>query len=277
MQAIGRLNTIVDLLRSFTTEYVRQTNVLLGEPTNEAVGDLLANFDQAAAQLILPVHTELVPPAEEKKERKKRTLDPNAPKRPLTRYFLYMQHARSIIANDLGADAPKGAVQEEGRRRWDQMSPGEKEGWNQAYQYNLRLYNARVHSYKAGNLNAKEWNDPTALAYADENGIPMPAFKEADVSVDNAAANDHDAIAQQLQQVAAAQIPDLHHEPELDSKTPKKGAARKRKSEVAESEVPQTATPTSPEKKRRRASGKPADLLGQPEEPKKSGRKKSKS
>lgn len=68
------------------------------------------------------------PPAtEEKKERKKRTHDPNAPKRPLTPYFLYMQHARSIIANDLGAEAPKGAVQEEGQRRWAQMGPHEKQ------------------------------------------------------------------------------------------------------------------------------------------------------
>lgn len=69
----------------------------------------------------------MAPPAEEKKERKKRTHDPNAPKRPLTPYFLYMQHARSIIANDLGADAPKGAVQEEGQRRWANMTPHEKQ------------------------------------------------------------------------------------------------------------------------------------------------------
>ena len=70
---------------------------------------------------------DMAQPAEEKKERKKRTHDPNAPKRPLTPYFLYMQHARSIIANDLGADAPKGAVQEEGQRRWANMTPHEKQ------------------------------------------------------------------------------------------------------------------------------------------------------
>lgn len=66
------------------------------------------------------------PPVEEKKERKKRTHDPNAPKRPLTPYFLYMQTARPIIAKDLGPDAPKGAVQEEGQRRWKAMGQGEK-------------------------------------------------------------------------------------------------------------------------------------------------------
>jgi hypothetical protein len=73
------------------------------------------------------VPADLLPPVEEKKERKKRQHDPNAPKRPLTPYFLYMQHARSIIANDLGSEAPKGAVQEEGQRRWAQMGPHEKQ------------------------------------------------------------------------------------------------------------------------------------------------------
>lgn len=117
----------MELLRSFTADYVRQTNLLLGEPTTETgQGDILANFENAAAQLILPVTDMAGPPVEEKKERKKRTHDPNAPKRPLTPYFLYMQHARSIIANDLGPEAPKGAVQEEGQRRWASMNPDEK-------------------------------------------------------------------------------------------------------------------------------------------------------
>ena len=86
---------------------------------------MLSSFETAAQQLIMPI-ADLAPPVEEKKERKKRTHDPNAPKRPLTPYFLYMQHARSIIANDLGTEAPKGAVQEEGQRRWAHMSPHEK-------------------------------------------------------------------------------------------------------------------------------------------------------
>ena len=107
-------------------DYIRQSNMLLGEPVGEP-GAELAGFDPAALQLAgaapLP---DLHPPVEEKKERKKRTHDVNAPKRPLTPYFLYMQTARPIIAGDLGEAAPKGAVQEEGQRRWASMSPGEK-------------------------------------------------------------------------------------------------------------------------------------------------------
>ncbi|OAA48528.1 high mobility group protein [Metarhizium rileyi] len=257
--AVGRLTTILELLRSFTQDYIRQTNLLLGMPTAEGQGDLLSSFETAAAQLMMPVTGEIAAPVEEKKERKKRTHDPNAPKRPLTPYFLYMQHARSIIANDLGSEAPKGAVQEEGQRRWANMSPNEKKGWNTAYQYNLRLYNARVHSYKNGNPLAKNMSDEEALKYADEFQIPMPSIK--DEPAQEAPANDQDAIAEQLQD---------------EAKTPKKAAPRKRKTATpaADTTITETAkaTPASPDKKRRRTSTKPAE-----EEPKKSGRKKTKS
>ena len=81
----------------------------------------------AAAAAAPPVAETPAPVEETKKERKKRTHDPNAPKRPLTPYFLYMQNARQIIANDLGPGAPKGAVQEEGQRRWAHMEPSDKQ------------------------------------------------------------------------------------------------------------------------------------------------------
>ncbi|KAG5913802.1 hypothetical protein E4U53_004772, partial [Claviceps sorghi] len=262
--AVGRLTTILELLRSFTQDYVRQTNLLLGEATAEGQGDLLSSFETAAASLMMPMPGDLAVPVEEKKERKKRTHDPNAPKRPLTPYFLYMQHARSIIANDLGTEAPKGAVQEEGQRRWANMSPSEKKGWNTAYQYNLRLYNARVHSYKAGNPLAKNMDDEEALKYADDYQIPMPSIKEDPAA--EAATNDHDAIAEQLQDLQEA------------AKTPKKSSSRKRKpaTPAADTTVAEVAkaTPSSPAQKRRRTSTKaPEDK----EEPKKSARKKTKS
>lgn len=113
----------IDILRKFTTDYIRQTNLLLGDTGSYA--GLLAEYDNAAGFLGQPVG-DLPRPEEGKKERKKRTHDPDAPKRPLTPYFLYMQNARSIIANDLGPEAPKGAVQEEGQRRWATMKADEK-------------------------------------------------------------------------------------------------------------------------------------------------------
>lgn len=227
-QTLNRLSTVLQLLNSLTNDYAHQTSLLLGEQVGEAPANLFENA-------ILPGDAS---GGDEKKERKKRTHDPNAPKRPLTPYFLYMQHARSIIANDLGQEAPKGAVQEEGQRRWANMGPSEKQGWNNAYQYNLRLYNARVHSYKAGNAAAKGMSDEEALKYAEEYSIPMPDLKDS-----SAGGSVQDAIAQQLQQGG-----------DDSAKTPKKAAApRKRKSEAPAADA-DTSKANSPDKKRRRST-----------------------
>jgi len=111
------------------------------------------------------------PSGDNKKEKKKRVHDPNAPKRPLTPYFLYMQTARPIIAGDLGPEVAKGAVSAEGVRRWNAMIAPDKQLWTNAYTDNLRLYNARMHSYKSGNFTAKDMSDEDALVYADTNNI----------------------------------------------------------------------------------------------------------
>ncbi|SPQ18799.1 2f34fae9-bc73-41d4-829a-d18495d2aeaa [Thermothielavioides terrestris] len=279
-----RLQTIQDLIRSFSQDYLRQTNLLIGEGTNLENGGELDRIAGSLTNLVPAALAAPQPAVEEKKERKKRTHDPNAPKRPLTPYFLYMQTARPIIANDLGDQVPKGAVQDEGQRRWSVMTPAEKLGWNQAYQYNLRLYNARVHSYKHGNPNAKNMTDEEARAYADQYGIGIPPLHQAE----EAQANDQEAIAEQLQQTAAAEAsPSEASEEEQPAApaaapTPKKKETRKRKSTAAatpaapepEPAKPAAATPASPDAKKRKRTSKAAEQV---EEPKKSGRKKSKT
>jgi hypothetical protein len=271
LQTLGRLKTIQQLIKSFADDYLRQTNLLLGLPTTAedlSYNEPLANLEASLAALgSIPAPQPVAPPQEEqKKERKKRTLDPNAPKRPLTPYFLYMQTARPIIAADLGSGAPKRAVQEEGQRRWATMGGVEKQGWNQAYQYNLRLYNARVHSYKNGNPEAKSMDDNEALKYAEEFNIPLPSNEDQ-------AANEQDAIAEQLKGTSTDAHGEVEETPPAKS-AKKSGPGRKRKTAEAPEEVEATprvpATPASPAQKRRRTSTKPAE-----EEPKKSGRKKA--
>jgi hypothetical protein len=147
------------------------------------------------------------------------------------------------------------------------------QAWNNAYQFNLRLYNARVHSYKAGNVTARDMNDQDALTYADANQIPQPTLAGMEDAV---VPNDQDAIVEQLQMTAPVAGPPAVPE-EVTNKTPKPKATRKRKSTAADGEegeasAVKTATPASPDKKRKRAS-KAADTPAA-EEPKKSGRKK---
>lgn len=192
-----------------------------------------------------------------------------------------MQTARPIIASDLGETAPKGAVQEEGQRRWAVMGPAEKAGWNQAYQYNLRLYQARVQSYKAGNALASQMTDEEALAYANAHDVKAPET----VAVDDVLNNEQEAIAEQLGQSAVAEPEEEEAEAEEEppapaAKTPKKANnTRKRKTATPATaaepkQAEAAATPASPAAKRKRTSTKaePAE-----EPPKKSARKSAKS
>ena len=63
---------------------------------------------------------------EAKKKRKRAAHDPNAPKRALTPYFLYMQSARPQIAQELGSNAKPKEVADEGTRRWGIMPEADK-------------------------------------------------------------------------------------------------------------------------------------------------------
>lgn len=62
-----------------------------------------------------------------KEKKRKRAHDPNAPKRALTPFFLFMQHKRPEIAKQLGGNTRPKDVSEEGTRRWQSMNEKEKE------------------------------------------------------------------------------------------------------------------------------------------------------
>lgn len=82
-----------------------------------------------------------------------------------------MQTARPIISHDLGSEVPKNAVSTEGLRRWNAMSAADRELWNNAYKDNLKLYQARVHSYKNGNPDAKQMTDDEAAQYSETHNV----------------------------------------------------------------------------------------------------------
>ncbi|EER29263.1 hypothetical protein D8B26_000556 [Coccidioides posadasii str. Silveira] len=90
------------------------------------------------------------PEGERKKKRKRAPPDPNAPKRALTPYFLYMHHNRQKIADELGQNARPKEVADEGTRRWAAMNAQEREVWQTLYKQNLNVYKAKMKAYKAG-------------------------------------------------------------------------------------------------------------------------------
>jgi hypothetical protein len=137
-KVVTGLATLQDAIQTLSSAYIKHTNAVLGEhgaglDVESALAKLGENPLLKLGELnrgISPAgkfHAAGDPAASGKKERKKRQHDPNAPKRPLTPFFLYMQTARPIIANDLGAEAAKGAVSDEGTRRWGTMAAEDKQ------------------------------------------------------------------------------------------------------------------------------------------------------
>ncbi len=101
------LATLQDAIQTLSTAYIKHTNAVLGEhgagldESTSALAKLGENplFKLAEAdRAVSPAKSVAADAPADKKERKKRQHDPNAPKRPLTPFFLYMQTARHIIA-----------------------------------------------------------------------------------------------------------------------------------------------------------------------------------
>lgn len=129
-KVVTGLATLQDAIQTLSSAYIKHTNAVLGEhgagldveAALSRIGDNLLDGSLGDLHGASPDKSA----ADDKKERKKRQHDPNAPKRPLTPFFLYMQTARPIIAADLGSDFAKGAVSAEGTRRWSTMSAEDK-------------------------------------------------------------------------------------------------------------------------------------------------------
>lgn len=132
-QVVTSLATLQDAIQTVSSAYIKHTNTILGEhgaglDVETALSKLSDNplLGGFGAGGLRAASIPRSPAADAKKEKKKRVHDPNAPKRPLTPYFLYMQTARPIIAQDLGPEVPKGAVSTEGVLRWNAMAPHDK-------------------------------------------------------------------------------------------------------------------------------------------------------
>jgi hypothetical protein len=137
-KVVTGLATLQDAIQTLSSAYIKHTNAILGDHAATAeidsslskLGDnpaLLGDLQRAPSPAAKSNAAVAADPSTDKKERKKRQHDPNAPKRPLTPFFLYMQTARPIISDDLGPDFAKGAVSAEGTRRWGTMNADDKQ------------------------------------------------------------------------------------------------------------------------------------------------------
>ena len=110
---------IGDLLRA----YISHTTSVLGGSSGTELTAVTANIVTTAAG----IEEDTAAKGKGAKKKVGRKKDPNAPKAPPTAYFLYAQHARPIIKQDLGEDAKGDAVTLEASKRWNALVEDEKE------------------------------------------------------------------------------------------------------------------------------------------------------
>ncbi|EXJ95733.1 hypothetical protein A1O1_00857 [Capronia coronata CBS 617.96] len=240
---IVALATLQSSVQDLSRAYIQHANTVL-TPGKHGLNPIDANLTSILTDsgLLAGRPAEAAAPAPEpetdgKKKRKRTPHDPNAPKRALTPYFLYMQSARATIAKELGDQAKPKEVADEGTRRWTEMTPAEKSVWDDKYQKNLAAYRVKMAAYKAGQ--------------------PVPSDEEATRLVDMGKAPEHltgvDADGETEEEpVAAETSPEPSPEPVKEPSPPK---SKRRKTKDATPSKPTPAKPEakSPEKKAKKS------------------------
>lgn len=127
-KVIVALATLQSSVQDLSRAYINHANTVLNPGRSGTLDVGLTNTLVEAGLLgrhEAPLATEEAT-GDTKKKRKRAKHDPNAPKRALTPYFLYMQTARANIARELGPNAKPKEVADEGTRRWSTMKEEDK-------------------------------------------------------------------------------------------------------------------------------------------------------
>lgn len=137
-QVITSLADLQSAVQVLSRAYITHTNTVIGKGPGSSLELLnlaapLANDNPLLGGQVVnpPLNVE----SGEGKKRKRAPHDKNAPKRPVTPYFLYMQTARAIIAAEVGEGHSAKEVADEGTKRWNDMPLVEREVCRWPYNY----------------------------------------------------------------------------------------------------------------------------------------------
>ncbi|OJJ86537.1 uncharacterized protein ASPGLDRAFT_166831 [Aspergillus glaucus CBS 516.65] len=247
-------SAVADLSRA----YINHSNTVLGrKPEDFDLGIINSGITNALYQnglLTRPSSPGAKSEAGGDKKKRKRNHDPNAPKRALTPYFLYMQHNRPQIQKELGDDNVKPKdVAEEGTRRWGSMTDVEKAVWKKIYLENLEKYRQQMGEYKAQKEQKAHEHDQAASSQLQQEATAEPSQAGSDDEEENEEEEDEEEASPESE-VEASPTPEPRKEP-----SPPRSSKQRRRSDVAKTskaveESP--VAPKSPEKKKRTSARK---------------------
>lgn len=129
-QVVTGLATLQSAVSDLSRAYIAHTDTVIGRGNSTSLEQLnISNplsGDNALFQPRGPTPAPTIEAPVEGKKRKRAPHDKNAPKRALTPFFLFLQTARSKIAEELGEGKTAKEVQDEGGRRWREMTDDDK-------------------------------------------------------------------------------------------------------------------------------------------------------
>ncbi|KAK5114010.1 hypothetical protein LTR62_003133 [Meristemomyces frigidus] len=288
--------------------YVEHTNTVIKSDATLNVSYLTQPFDQLAhtAQLAQQALNNGLSGAQPKSEdvdgntkgkRKKRAYkqrDPNAPKRPLTAYFRYLQEQRGPLGKELaeraeGTTQKPGDLSREATSRWHALGKEEQQPYKEAYQRALKAYEIEVAKYRA---DGGALEDGAAVEGADDEEV-----EDAEGEMEEEARSDTKAVVDEDEDEDTSSDESSDEEEEKEptppppppppaQKTPKSALKKSKAAAAVAAPTPQfssinpaqavTKVSSSPERKRKvSAAATDAAAAAAAEEPakKKRGRK----
>ena len=129
-QVVTGLATLQSAVQDLSRAYIAHTNTVIGKSPGSTL-ELLNLAGPLGGENVIFGNRAATPGPNveggESKKRKRAPHDKNAPKRPVTPYFLYMQTARGEIAKEMEPGHTAKEVADEGTKRWLAMPKKEKE------------------------------------------------------------------------------------------------------------------------------------------------------
>ncbi|KAI4147873.1 MAG: hypothetical protein L6R39_002995 [Caloplaca ligustica] len=275
LKVVTGLATLQSAVQDLSRAYIAHTNTVLGKGAgsslellnfaNPLVGENgLFNSGRVATPAPAPEQGEV-------KKRKRAPHDKNAPKRPVTPYFLYMSFAREGIAKSMGSGAKAKEVADEGTRRWNTMNDEEKHLWQEKYAVNYAAYREKVKAYKAGQPIPDFTNDEKQRLYdqqrkAGATPVPIP---ETTSDHDEKSSSDEEEGSETTSSDEASPEPPKAVSPPKAPRASKRGKGAKEKAEKKVTPIkeasPAAKTPETDQKKKTSKKRDARALDGVPE------------
>ena len=129
-KVVTGLATLQSAVSDLSRAYIAHTDTVIGRGNASSLEQLNISNPLSGENGLFggrgptPAPTTEAPP--EGKKRKRAPHDKNAPKRALTPFFLYLQTARPALATEMGSGHTAKEVQDEGGRRWREMTDKDK-------------------------------------------------------------------------------------------------------------------------------------------------------